>query len=301
MTRIAILQCEKLPDFITWEIPNLEDLFEEDDLLIQGFEALGFQASPVIWTDPGIDWNKFDLALIRSTWDYIDDPELFIKVLSKIEASSCRLFNPLAAISWNMNKRYLLDLEKSGVLIVPTYLVSDFDLNTLLKMFIKNEWHDVILKPTIGLGGSHTFRVSLNELDSTLNMLKRNHPQREYIIQPFIDNIITEGELSFIYFNKELSHVLLKEPAPNDYRVQEIYGGTIQTTTPQPNDLRQAEDVISKLPYDVLYARLDFVRTDKELSVMEIELIEPVFSFNLVPESIMRLVHAAVTRLEKIK
>jgi hypothetical protein len=86
--------------------------------------------------------------------------------------------------------------------------------------------------------------------------------------------------------------VLLKKPAPNDYRVQEIYGGTIQVAEPQARDLMQAEAVMAKLPFDLLYARLDFVRVNGQLSIIEVELIEPIFSFNLVPESIARLVDA---------
>lgn len=296
MTHIAILRCEKLPSFITWDVPNLDELFEEDNLLIRGFEAQRFQASPVVWNDPSVDWNQFDIALIRSTWDYLDASALFLNVLAKIESSSCKLFNPLSAVRWNMNKHYLLDLEKRGVPIIPTYLTSDVVLGTLHKLFVENEWQTVILKPTIGLAGSNTYRISLNELENTLTKLSAEHPLTEYLIQPFIENIITEGEWSFIYFNGKLSHVLLKKPAPNDYRVQGIYGGTIHSAEPQTQDLLQAEAVLDRIPLDILYARLDFVRVNGQLAVMEVELIEPIFSFNLVPESIMRLVNATKTK-----
>ena len=110
-----------------------------------------------------------------------------------------------------------------------------------------------------------------------------SHPQQEYLVQPFIESILSEGEWSFIYFNGELSHVLLKKPAANDYRVQGIYGGTVQIAEPRLDDHAQADTVLAKLPFDVLYARLDFVRVGQQLSVIEVKLIEPIFSFNLVP------------------
>jgi hypothetical protein len=66
----------------------------------------------------------------------------------------------------------------------------------------------------------------------------------------------------------------------------------VQSAEPRSHDLLQAEAVIAKLPFDILYARLDFVRVGGHLSVIEVELIEPIFSFNLVPESIVRLVNA---------
>jgi hypothetical protein len=49
---------------------------------------------------------------------------------------------------------------------------------------------------------------------------------------------------------------------------------------------------MKKLPFDILQARLDFVRVDGRLSIIEVELIEPIFSFNLVPAGIERLVDA---------
>ncbi len=292
MIRVAILRCEKLPSFVNWAVPNLNELFEEDNLLFHGFKAQGFQARPMVWNRPNIDWDQFDIALIRSTWDYLDEQERFLHVLSQIEASSCRLFNPLAAVRWNIDKRYLFDLEKWGVPIIPTYLASNVETDTLHRLFVDKQVQTVILKPTIGLGGSHSHRVPLDGLNNTLTTLKASQPHHEYLIQPFIEGIVTEGEWSFIYFNRQLSHVLLKKPAPNDYRVQGIYGGTVQSANPLLHDLLQAEAVIDKVPFDILYSRLDFVRVGNHLSVIEIELIEPIFCFNLVPESIVRLVNA---------
>src|SRR5574339_185903 len=104
MKSIAILRCGTLPSFVTWEIPNLDELFEEDRLLIRGFETEGLEAIPVVWSDEDVEWDQFDVALIRSTWDYLDAPQKFLDVLSRIEASSCRLFNPLEPVRWNMDK-----------------------------------------------------------------------------------------------------------------------------------------------------------------------------------------------------
>ena len=292
MTRVAILRCAKLPSFVTWDIPNLEELFEEDHLLIRGFEEQEIQASPVVWSQPDVDWDQFNIALIRSTWDYLDQQDLFPHILSQIEESSCRLFNPLEAVRWNMNKRYLLDLERWNVPIIPTYLASTFEAGGLQDRLMSGGWRTVIVKPTVGLGGAYSHRAPVRQLEETLSRLQINQPHHEFLIQPFIEDVVTEGEWSFIYFNRELSHVLLKKPAPHDYRVQGIYGGTIERAEPRPQDLAQAEAVMDKLPFDLLYARLDFVRVKGQLSIIEVELIEPIFSFHLVPESITRLVNA---------
>jgi hypothetical protein len=150
----------------------------------------------------------------------------------------------------------------------------------------------------VGLAASYTHKVPLDELEDTLRTLKANYSQQEFMIQPFIESVVNEGEWSFIYFDRNLSHALLKKPAPNDYRVQGIYGGTIQRAEPHPDDLAQAQAILNKLPFDILQARLDFIRVDGYLSIIEVELIEPIFSFNLVPESIERLVDAVRIKFE---
>ena len=300
MTRVAILRCGKLPSFVNWEIPNLDELFEEDNLLIRGFEAQGMQAQAVIWNQPNMDWSQYDIALIRSTWDYLDEREQFLHVLAEIEGSSCRLYNSLESVRWNIDKGYLFDLENWDVPIIPTFLASNNKSDSLQRIFLDRDWQTVVLKPRIGLGGSHSHRMRLDELEDTLSKLRVSQPQHEFLIQPFIANILAEGEWSFVYFSRQLSHVLLKQPAPNDYRVQGIYAGTIQTAEPQARDLAQAEAVLAKLPFDILYARLDFVRVQGQLAIVEVELIEPIFSFNLVPESITRLVQATRVKFESL-
>lgn len=292
MKRIAVLRWNKLPSFVTWDIPNVDELLAEDELVIKGFNEHGFEAVSVVWNQPDIDWSGFDAALIRSTWDYIDGKELFLDVLSQIENSSCKLLNPLDAVRWNIDKNYLFDLERSGVPIVTTHLISDLDHASLQNMFIEGRWESAILKPTLGGGGANSFRVSLHELDSTLRKLTDQNPGHDYLLQPFIESVVIEGEWSFIYFNRRLSHVLLKKPAPNDYRVQGIYGGTVEIAEPTSRDILQAEMIIKRLPFDILYARLDLVRVNGDLSVMEVELIEPILSFNLFPQGVEHFVRA---------
>jgi hypothetical protein len=292
MKRIAVLRWNTLPSFVTWDIPNTDELLAEDNLVLEGFKAHGFEAVSIVWIKPDMDWHDFDAALIRSTWDYIDETPRFLDALSRIEASSCRLFNPLDAVRWNIDKNYLFDLENSGVPIIPTFLTSNIDPTDVQDMFVTKKWQTAILKPTLGRGGTNSYRIPFHEINSTLEKLGTQKPALQYLIQPFMDSVVTEGEWSFVFFNRRLSHVLLKRPAPNDYRVQGIYGGTVEIVEPQSHDLRQAEAMLAKLPFNLLYARLDLVRVNGDLALMEVELIEPILSFNLIPDGVERLVNA---------
>src|SRR5918995_7141532 len=117
--RIAVLRCERLPRFVTWEIPDVESLFRDDRTLIDAFRERGVEAEPLAWTDPDAKWNTYDAAVLRSTWDYVDAPRRFLEGTATIDRSRCALLNPFDAGSWNADKRYLEDLDRLGVPIVP--------------------------------------------------------------------------------------------------------------------------------------------------------------------------------------
>jgi glutathione synthase/RimK-type ligase-like ATP-grasp enzyme len=297
---IAILRCQDLPNFITWDIPNVDDLFHEDRLLITAFQERGFDASPVVWRDPDIDWARFDAALIRTTWDYIDNIEEFLRVLSTIDGSPCAMFNSLGAVRWNANKLYLFDLESWGAPIIPTVLASRTQTSDTIEEFGKRGWHNAILKPTIGVGSADSYRVPIDGLEEALIEAASRHKTNEYLVQPFIDAIVTEGEWSYIYFNRTFSHCVLKMPASGDYRAHAIYGGTLQLMKPAPDDLDQVEAILANLPFDLLYTRLDLVRVDGLLSVVELELIEPFLYFRQAPDAVDRLVSATIAKLDGV-
>ncbi|MEO6694595.1 MAG: hypothetical protein ABIY50_07660 [Ignavibacteria bacterium] len=294
--KVGILRCENLPAFAEGDIKDYDELFDDDRLLIAGFESQGHEASSIIWSDPNIEWEKFDMAIIRSTWDYIDRREEFLNVLSKIESSQCKLFNPLNAVRWNSDKLYLFELQQWEIPIIPTYKADECDFMVLQNYFAENNWQEAVIKPAVGAGGAGVQRILINEIAKEYKNLSLKQTHQKYLIQPLINSVISEGEYSYIYINGDLSHVLLKKPAHGDFRAHGIYGGTIVYVEPEKNDILQADNIMTKLPFDVLYARLDLARIDNTLAVMEIELIEPVLYFNLASGGIEQMVNAAIMK-----
>jgi glutathione synthase/RimK-type ligase-like ATP-grasp enzyme len=287
--RVAVLTCSRLPRFVTWEIPDVDALFTDDRMLIAAFQERGVAAEQVVWSDPGVDWDTYDVALIRSTWDYIDDRELFLSVLTTIESSSCRLHNAADAVRWNSDKSYLFDVEARGIPIVPTVRASTFvaDATGL-------GWSTVVLKPTVGTGASDVSRLAAGEVGAALERLTGRGLLGDYLVQPMVASVVSEGEWSFVFIAGEFSHALLKKPGAGDYRTQGIYGGSIRPETAAPGDLAQAEAILSALPFNLLYARLDLVRVDGRLAVMELELIEPILYFDHAPGQVERLAAATI-------
>jgi glutathione synthase/RimK-type ligase-like ATP-grasp enzyme len=294
--RVAVLKCANLPSFVTWDVPDVDKYFADDRLLIAEFAQRGVEAESVVWSDPAADWRRFDLALIRSTWDYIDEREHFLSVMAAIDASPCRLFNPLDAVRWNSHKSYLFDLQERQVPIVPSYLTSAAARARLQEQAIQEGWQSAVLKPVVGAGAADVFLVPAHEIATTVERLAEQRPQQAFLLQPLVESVRSEGEWSFIYVDRELCHVLLKKPAPGDYRAHGIYGGTVATAAPRPDDLVAVDAILDRLPFDLLYARVDLVRLDGRLAVMELELVEPVLYFNLAPRGVGRLVNAALSR-----
>ncbi|MFD4420480.1 RimK family alpha-L-glutamate ligase [Agromyces sp. NPDC058484] len=294
--RVAVLRCERLPGFVTWEIPDVESLFADDRALIAAFAERGVEAEPVAWNDPATDWDSYDGALLRSTWDYVDHLVDFIEVTTTIDRSRCTLVNPLDAVHWNADKHYLDDLDRLGVPIVPLVRGTRADSARIHARVADAGWDELVLKPAVGVGGSGVVRTDAGSLAHVLDGLPSG---LEVMVQPFADAILDEGELSFVFLGEVLSHVLRKHPAKGDFRAHGIYGGTVAATDVGPGDAAQVAAMLARLPFDLVYARFDVVRVDGRLAVLELELIEPMLYFDRAPGSAGRLADATIALLAR--
>ncbi|MFM8912572.1 MAG: hypothetical protein ACKOE6_06560, partial [Flammeovirgaceae bacterium] len=110
--------------------------------------------------------------------------------------------------------------------------------------------------------------------------------------------IQASGEVSLIYFNKQYSHAVLKTPAQGDFRVQADHGGNTIAYQPSRHLVDVGAVILSKIPHEVLYARVDGVVRDNEFYLMELELIEPELFFHLAPGAAARFVNATVDMLK---
>src|ERR1043165_7300473 len=86
---------------------------KDDALLSSAIRKLGGEAEVAIWSDPSIDWSKFDAVAVRTTWDYHQHLVGFLNWLNRIE-SATKIFNAPKLIHWNAHKSYLLELAKEG-------------------------------------------------------------------------------------------------------------------------------------------------------------------------------------------
>ena len=120
------------------------------------------------------------------------------------------------------------------------------------------------------------------------------------MIQPFLPELVAEGELSLLFFGGRFSHAVNKTPRAGDFRIQSQYGGRYQTVAePPPAALALAERVLGAIEEALLYARIDMVQaSDGRWLLMEAELIEPDFYLSEAPDKGRMFAQAVRARLD---
>ena len=258
---------------------TLDAFVAYDHLAVAPLARLGWTVEMVPWRAEA-DWDAYDVVVVRSPWDYQDDPDAFLDVLGAIDTSAARLENPLAVMRWNLRKTYLRDLEAAGVPIVPTRWAEGLTSDALAAAFDAWGTAEVVAKPVVSANADGTFRLGPDA--ETWNAAVSALADRACMIQPFVPSVVGEGEWSVFAFGGAVSHAILKTPAAGDFRVQEEHGGVIRGVEPGADLLALTEAALAAVPHPtpLLYARVDAVGlTDGTLAIIELELIEPSLYF----------------------
>jgi len=282
--RIAIATCA-----------DYADLKVDDELLGEALQARGCEAVSVVWDRDRVDWPGVDLCLVRSTWDYHEKYAEFLEWTRRVEAATA-LHNPADLIAWNSDKTYLRELAEVGVPTVPTlWAEHGSDLDLVAELTTRG-WEEAVVKPVVDLGAKnlHRVRSSGAAQDALATVLSR----QDAMVQPFLPSLETEGELSLIHIEGAFSHAVRKRPAPGDFRVQSIWGGTMAPAEPEARHLEIAERALATLDEAPLYARVDLVM-DLEANpvLIELELIEPNLYLSTDQTAAERLANAVLTQL----
>ncbi|HHP7241759.1 MAG TPA: RimK family alpha-L-glutamate ligase [Cyclobacteriaceae bacterium] len=268
MKKCAFLTMESLEDFVCY-----------DHLLYEPLSALDWDVTEVPW-NKNADWKQFDLVLIRSTWDYQDHPEQFLSVLEGINIQS-KLENSLETVKWNLQKDYLQDLQGCGIEIVPTLWENTFNEKKLHDYFNFFNEPELVIKPRISANADRTYRISKAYQKGYLEQLARDFSGSRFMVQPFLPSILDEGEYSLFFFGEQYSHAIVKKPKKDDFRVQEEHGGMLQSIVADQSMIDLSIRILKNIDPLPLYSRIDFVRYQDQLVLIELELIEPSLYFNM--------------------
>jgi glutathione synthase/RimK-type ligase-like ATP-grasp enzyme len=249
-------------------------------------ERTGAEAVWAVWDDPTVDWAAFDLVVVRCTWDYPERLDAF-RAWVQSTAMATALVNPPRAILGNLHKGYLSDL---GADAVPTVVVPagmTIDVATL-------GWPAVVVKPAVAVGGNGAVRdASQLDLDA-LTLAPRGAV--DVVVQPYLDSVERDGEISVVCIDGEPTHAVRKKPAVGEFRIHEHRGGTAERIRLRRDHAEVAARTLARLPVVPAIARVDMLHHEGRALVGELELVEPYLWLEMAPWAAERLADSLAGR-----
>lgn len=288
-SRVALVTCDIFPD-----------LYDDDFPLRDALRERGLTVEAVRWDDTSVDWASYDLAVLRSPWDYVPRRDDFVAWAHRAP----RLLNPADVVAWNTDKRYLDELTSAGVPVTPTTFVSPGSTWTPPA---EGEW---VVKPTISAGSQDTGRYHLPSQAAlgVAHVERLTSAGRTAMIQPYLAAVDTDGETSVLCLpdaSGELtfSHGARKGPMLTGPDEGTLDPGSEDITPRRPTaaQLAVAAKALEAVPGGakrLLYARVDLIPgPDGEPLLVELELTEPSLFFRTAPAAAARMADAIVARL----
>ncbi|HMS56780.1 MAG TPA: hypothetical protein PKA27_15405 [Fimbriimonadaceae bacterium] len=244
--RVAHVSCVNLPE------PDFDE-----SLTVEAFRNRGHEIEVVAW-DGEVEWQAFDVAIIRSTWNYPEVPTEFAGWVQFVSQQT-RLLNPADVVLWNLDKHYLAELD---VPVVPT----TFGTSGEIELPAEGKF---VVKPTIGAGSMDTRVFESGEISQAKDWLDEFPKSKGFMVQPFLESVLTVGEQSIVCIGKTPMHRIEKRPR--------FVGQDESVTGPFPVEdefVLIAEKALERFA-TLLYARVDLIQCEGTWLLSELELIEP--------------------------
>lgn len=251
------------------------DLAPDDRLLLPALSHAGIDAEPAVWSSADVVWEAFDAVIIRSCWDYHRRIGEFRRWLDRLDAGRVPTWNTPELVSWNCDKRYLLDLARRGVATIPTIIAPRDRGDDVEAIAVAEGWTSFVVKPAVSASGyeTHHFTTPLDQ--SARDVVQHVASLGDVLVQPFAPEVARDGELSFVFIDGALSHAAVKRAAHGEFRVQTEHGGRVDAVDAPWELAEQAAHVLGGLAEPPLYARVDGIARGGAFLLMELELIEP--------------------------
>jgi hypothetical protein len=260
----------------------------------------GAEVSIVDWDDADANWGAFDLALLRSAWDYSKRLPEFLGWAKRVSLLT-QLVSPLQVVRWNIDKHYLADLAAAHVPTVPSFFIEPGeDAAAGLQRFfaLHPGLADFVVKPAIGAGSRDAQRHAREHIEAaTAHAQRLLDARRAVLLQPYLDRIDEHGETALLYYQGRFSHAIRKGPLlrRGEEPTRALFAEEhITPRTPQADELRVSAQALAAVPFGtLLYARADLIRNAAGAPcVLELELIEPSMFFMHAPGSAARFAAA---------
>ena len=256
----------------------------------------------VAWDDDSVDWSRYALCVVRSTWNYFQDRQRFVDWMTSVDEVS-RVANNIEILRWNTDKHYLAEVADARLPVVPTTFIEP----------ASHGWHkhldhllasgDVVVKPAVSAGSNDTERhASADTARAHIESLLA--AGRSVMLQPYLADVDSLGETGLVFIDGVYSHAFGK-------------GAILAAEKNMTGGLYAEEDISARVASDAelelgrraiawvesrfgtpLYARVDVLPTAHGPVVIELELTEPSLYLKLGAGAAATMAAAVARRLD---
>lgn len=198
--KVTLATCAEMPT-----------LYHGEEGLLDALAERGCDPQIKVWNDPEVDWSTAGMVVVRSVCDYPLQREEFIAWSKSVP----KILNAPDVLEWNTHKTYLRSLSQRGLPTIPTlWLEPEQHLS-------KHQIHtrfpavgDFIVKPAVSSGvrdvGRYT-SVDVEQHGLAIAQVQRLLGEgRAVMLQRYVEEVETHGEISLVFFNGLVSHAVEK-------------------------------------------------------------------------------------------
>jgi O-ureido-D-serine cyclo-ligase len=248
------------------------------DVALPAIEAAGLDPEVHPW-DSTVEWDRFDLVLVRSAWEHTRRRPDFLRWARWVEDHT-RLANPAVTLARNTDRTYLRDLRKDGLPVVETIWLEPGEDPALCQAQIDERgWDRCVVRPHIGTGSDGLVVVDgVTSAARVAGSLAEGGAVAMVQPAPWVED--PSGTMSVVVLDGHISHGVVTD------HVHGRSGPELAT------DLDDAiTDVVSAV-FDaasageqLLYARVDLVNDGGEWLLWGFEATDPCLFLDAAPGS----------------
>ena len=258
--------------------------------LVAALRDRGVAAASLDWHDASVDWASWDLAVLRSPWDYAQHAEEFAAWLEHA-GTQTHVLNEPELVRWNMDKHYLLELEAAGIPVIPTSYHRTLE-SVRDALAAPTQAAHVVVKPAVGAGSQRTGLFAREDPAALALARQILEAGGTVMVQPEVPELSEGLEKAVYTLDGRFTHAVAKGALLA--RGGGLRGGQYQEN-PQLVDASADEQAFAERVLAAvaevtglgtpLYGRIDLVDSAQHGRVLiEAELFEPTYNLHLAPE-----------------
>ncbi len=260
--------------------------------------ASGISNQLIPWYEPGVDWSRFDLTLLRTPWDIYWNLAEFMAWVDRVEPVT-NLHNPASVLRWNLDKRYLLQLAEMGIPTTPTTVIEVGEV-------LEAGGIEFVVKPVTSGGSLNTARYVPEQADEAAAHVELLHERSlAALVQPYLPSVDEVGEKSLVFYRGVFDHAIHKQAVLGRGEAQDSVRESHPNPVPYEPSVAELDVALAGLaavPHEgpLLFARVDIADGFAGSPViMELELTDPELFFDFSEGALSRYTIAVANSLRR--